>query len=215
MRTWIVVALLAVATVSSASVIVVDDYSQNLRVISLSTDGFDSVNDSIPHPTPFAATRLMQLQIRTSDPSNFARASSRVANGVWSVNSDNEVRAQATMFYTTPGFDYNFGLSRVFKVTFDYIESNTSFRLFLLDTSGQFAEEFADYTGPTGATNLYFDFSSYTNLDFGAIQTLNLGNRDTRGGIDFRISALEAVPEPTSIAALGLGLLAVARRRKK
>jgi len=212
MRFALVLGVAALAGVSSAAVIVVDDFSVDMATLSRTTTGSSSNNGAISFPTPLGATVTQTLSIVQNDADEFDRGFSRVRNGVWTLGSDPQVDAQGKMTYVST---YDFSFSRVFKYTFDYIENGTTFNLKVKDNAANEITLSTLYTGPSGAALVHFDLGNSGTFNYSNVTEISTYNTADRGGIDFRLTAIEVVPEPTSIAALGLGLLAVARRRKK
>ncbi len=212
MRLALVFGVAALAGLSSAAVIVVDDFSVDMATLSRTTTGSSSNNGAISFPTPIGATVTQTLTIVQNDVDEFDRGFSRVRNGIWTLGSDPQVDAQGKMTYVST---YDFSQSRIFKYTFDYIENGTTFNLKVKDGAANEITLSNLYTGASGAAQVYFDLGNVGTFNYGNVTEISTYNTADRGGIDFRLTAIEVVPEPTSIAALGLGLLAVARRRKK
>ena len=74
----------------------------------------------------------------------------------------------------------------------------------------------------TGSASSNFDNFAHANVSRISADTFRVDFEDLTGGGDqnygdgsFEISGVQAVPEPTTMAVLGLGLLGVARRRRK
>lgn len=68
-------------------------------------------------------------------------------------------------------------------------------------------------TGIGGSGNLFVDFSAFSNIT--RLQMRIDPNEVPLGGIGWDTFTYDVVPEPASMIALGAGLLAIARRRRK
>ncbi len=207
----IVVSLSLLAMVAAANAFVVfDDFSTSQSAVIL--NGLGSGSNSL---LVGAYNRQQLLTVLGyNDPDQFERAYTRVSGGSWIGSSDVDVNGIWSMIYSAPSSAL--ANLNTFELDFTSIDQN-SFVTVMWQSGSAAAIGQANVNASNslqqivvGATNVDagFDWNNVTSVMF----TIN-----GPAGLDFKIDQLksEAVPEPASIIALGLGGLALIRRRRQ
>lgn len=207
----IVVSLSLLAMVAAANAFVVfDDFSTSQSAVIL--NGLGSGSNSL---LVGAYNRQQLLTVfGYNDPDQFERAYTRVSGGSWIGSSDVDVNGIWSMIYNAPASAL--ANLNTFELDFTSIDQN-SFVTVMWQSGSAGATGQANVNASNSlqqivvsATNVDagFDWNNVTSVMF----TVN-----GPAGLDFKVDQLksEAVPEPASIIALGLGGLALIRRRRQ
>lgn len=207
----IVVSLSLLAMVAAGNAFVVfDDFSTSQSAVIL--NGLGSGSNSL---LVGAYNRQQLLTVfGYNDPDQFERAYTRVSGGSWIGSSDVDVNGIWSMIYFAPSSAL--ANLNTFELDFTSIDQN-SFVTVMWQSGSAGATGQANVNASNSlqqivvsATNVDagFDWNNVTSVMF----TVN-----GPAGLDFKVDQLksEAVPEPASIIALGLGGLALIRRRRQ
>ncbi len=103
------------------------------------------------------------------------------------------------------------------KVASASMEHTVGFTLLSgVDEGGSFRSNTTFFDLPASATpySIILDSDLFSTVDFGDIDYIGLGEGPIAPGLDFVLDEIVWVPEPCSLALLGVGGLAVIRRRK-
>jgi len=150
----------------------------------------------------------------------------RVNTSLGRMDVSSEVLVQALMFSAygvdnTGSFsassDLNLDLSGEsrFDVDFFYVETPLSVSVTLYDAESVYSPTQVVTTVSSGfSKKASFNFSSFVGYDFSDVDAI-LMDVTAPTSSDYSISSFSAVPEPASMAVLGLGLASLARRRKR
>jgi hypothetical protein len=213
--------LVALATAGAcAHALVLDDF----------TDG--NINDKIfgtsTNATYTAATvpggfRYVWHTI-TSNPFSLSH-STTVTNGIFSTSSKNEVDADTTIAWGVDSTgsvnvanDLNANLSSFTQFKFNVLSNDNPATITMVVRSGSTtAMSAAKAVMPNMVSTsqmVTFDFSEFTGINFADVDTI-IANINTSTSGDLVLDSFEAVPEPGTMIALGLGAAALAARRRK
>ena len=193
----------------SANAVVLDDFSVGQPEISRSDVGSASGVATI---APGVARKLEMTQFINDDPGN-ARSRFGVKSG--SLNFSNDVEAQSNAAVT---YDYDtaIDLSGTSALSLDVLTADIGYsvRAFVRDSVGDEVvyDGFVDASLSPHASLLTFLQGSADLRNVKRV-TLLLGTQSY--GVDSRLANFQAVPEPASMIALGVGALGLLRRRKK
>jgi hypothetical protein len=130
----------------------------------------------------------------------------------------------------TPSIDASFGTGLNqsfmgqdrFRINFLEIDQRITVRIDAYTYGSADAYSFVErQVGPVNSPEavdfLFSDFSTIQNgtmADWNDIDRLVFSFQSVDNGVDWGLTSITAVPEPTSMAAIGLGLLGLARRRR-
>lgn len=105
------------------------------------------------------------------------------------------------------------GGNQYIEAIFTFIDQNTVLDITLDDGVNSFTRSLTATVG--GAQTLYFNFSEYTGVDETSIDKITVKLSGQPGG-DATLDLVQAtgIPEPSTMALLSLGLVALARRRR-
>ncbi|MCA0361100.1 MAG: PEP-CTERM sorting domain-containing protein [Armatimonadetes bacterium] len=217
MRAILLVALATAGVFAHA--LVLDDF----------TDG--NINDKIfsgSNATYTAATvpggfRYVMHNI-TANPFSLSH-STTVVNGIFSTSSKNEVDADTTIAWGVDSTgsvnianDLNANLSSFTQLKFNVLSNDNPATITVVLRSGSTTVSSAAkavmpnmVTTPQSVT---FNFSEFAGINFADIDTI-VANINTSTSGDLVLDSFEAVPEPGTMIALGLGAAALAARRRK
>jgi len=200
---------MAIVTAANAFV-VFDDFSNNQGAITIW--GLGSSSNTVAFGS---FTRQQKLSVVAyNDPDLFERAYSRVSNGAWIGSSDVQVQGIWDMIYSLPA-NY-FGVQNTFAIDFLAIDQDAL--LTVQWTSGTaLATGQANVTAGNSLQTVLVNATSIgAGFDWNNVSTVQFSVSGP-SGLDFKVDRIqtEAVPEPASIIALGIGGLALIRRRRK
>ncbi|MBV6457735.1 MAG: hypothetical protein HONBIEJF_00854 [Fimbriimonadaceae bacterium] len=212
--------LTALATVASAQALVLDDFSDGNTSVVLSTgDQFDFQPASVP-----GGTRGLYLAIVDNPRDQLGEI--YVAGGKFTESAGVRTMTNAQVAYGfesdgSGGFitdDLNLDLSSFneFRFHFDSNDLDLQMTIYV----GSFTNGYTTVTrlvaGGRNETPFTetFSFSDFTGANFSDVDQLVIEFENSPGG-DYALEGFEAVPEPASIAVIGLGLAALARRRRR
>ena len=221
MRNIFLGALAALAVASQAN-IMIDDFS--------SGSGSDTIvatntNFVFQNGTMLGSDRLVWHTI-SANPLNLDHKAT-VINGIFSAAAKSQVDSMTQLGYgfqpvggfTVQDMNANFSAESRFRVTCLSNDLGGTISVNVRSAS-QFSGAYVASTlnlvpGMNSTTHTYeFAFSSFTGFNFADVDQVVLVIDNNASG-DTIIDTFEAVPEPTTMALLGLGLAAVAARRRK
>jgi len=209
MKALVSLSLLAAVAAANAF-IVFDDFSTSQSAVVLTSLGTASNTLAVG---PLSRKQEINV-IAYNDPDGFERAYTRIANGAWIGSSDVQVQGVWNMVYGMPSA--YLGGPNTFAIDFSTIDQNAVVLVTWVSGSSVATGQANVSAGNSlqtilvNATNVGsgFDWSNVTSVQFSI---------SGPSGLDFKIDQIqtEAVPEPASIIALGLGGLAILRRKRK
>jgi hypothetical protein len=221
MKTLVVLGL--TFCVASAHAFIIDDFTSgafNSGYISSGTQS-DWTAASVP-----GGVRLNFITIQNNPLGNDARVRVLTTFGVYQFSSEPSVDAQVSIGYgfaTGSGtvgsnpLNMNLTTNPILSV---FMRSNdvampTSMRIFTNNGANMYTRNVSVSGGitPSSSQVINYDFTSDAAL-LGDVDAIVM-DFDAQPDGDFSLTYLAAVPEPTSMAVLGLGAAALLRRRKK
>jgi hypothetical protein len=105
------------------------------------------------------------------------------------------------------------GGNQYIEAIFTFIDQNTTLDITLDDGAVSFTRSLTATVG--GAQTLYFNFSEYTGVDETSIDKITVKlSGEAAGDATLDLVNATGIPEPSTMALVSLGLLALARRRR-
>ncbi|MFM9874732.1 MAG: PEP-CTERM sorting domain-containing protein [Fimbriimonadaceae bacterium] len=219
MKTFAIIALLGVATVSHA--LMIDDF------------GTGNINDQISagsNQTFTAATvaggnRYVYHDVFDGNPLSLSHTTV-VTNGIFASDSKTLVDAFATLKYGSNAtgvfgaFDMNLNFSGFDRIRINVLSNDqpATIRVGVGNNTQGFRFQTLAVTPNMVMVpqTLDFMFTSFTGgaFNFGDVDRISI-DLDTTASGDIVLDSVEAVPEPASMIALGLGVAALISRKRK
>lgn len=165
-------------------------------------------------PTPFASgiQRVLGAANFNNALEGFSRSAVAIHDGYFSYSSDFEVQGNGFARYD---FDaaQDFRGSDSFRI--DFLKNDVASTVTVLGESANGFQSQRSVNVPVSATAFSVTIDqAFGNVDASKITKVWLWVGGERGQ-DLAVTSFEAVPEPASMAALGLGALGLLRRRRK
>ncbi len=219
MKTFAIIALLGVATVSHA--LMIDDFSTgdiNDKIFNLSNN-MTYTGASVP-----GGNRWVYHEI-TSNPLSLSH-STIVINGVFASDNKTQVDSNTIIGYGsdaagnfTAGTDLNLDLTGLdsFKINILSNDQPATLQIRLRTNSGALISSALHAITPGMVLTpqmVSINFSEFGGADFSDVDSIGIYLDSTASG-DTVIDSFEAVPEPASMIALGLGVAALISRKRK
>lgn len=122
-----------------------------------------------------------------------------------------------------PGMNLDLSSQSAFQFDFAFSDTPVNIRVEAMSyhTGGPVSYSSANFTttSSSGASSYLLNFSSLGNNVNGGVNLHDVDRllftfNPTNGAPDFAIKSVQAVPEPTSMAAIGFGIIGLARRRR-
>lgn len=212
---------LCAAFAAHAAPILIDDFSTPSDFpITLTQSGEQgaTVND-VSNPNFFVAGTIGAVLTQSTDASHRQRLLLAIDNGTLDYSSDARVDGTFRSRYDFGNAD--FGDNRAFRLEFAFVEHDLPFSVRLFGSNLVTGEE-DTVSGVIPAGSTTFDVSGFNVSDvvFHHIFLAEFRFDPPKAG-DISLDSIQivpgpqSVPEPTSLAALGLGAVALLRRRKR
>jgi hypothetical protein len=211
--------LAAAFSVTAANAVVLDDFSDGDAGIVLNAGAaFDFKAASVP-----GGTRGLYLGI-VDNPRNQV-GEIYVAGGKFTESAGVRVKTMSQIGYGFEddgmgGFitdDMNLNLTGYtdFVFNFDSNDLDLTMNVYVISGGNAFMSSKLVAGGRNETPFVEtFSFAGFGGANFGDVDQIVVEFFNSAGG-DFALDSFEVVPEPASIAAVGLGLAALARRRRK
>lgn len=222
MKRLLPLALLAIGAQASHAMVMLDNYDSGAIDLLLNWPNNSIQTNRVG--TMVGGQVWTELAIAANSNQNNARL--RVNTSLGRMDVSSEVLVQALMFSTygvdsagdfSASSDLNLDLSGEsrFEVDFFYVETPLLVSITLYDAESIYGSTQVTTTVSSGfSKKASFDFSAFTGYDFSDVDAI-LFDITAPTSSDYSINSFSAVPEPASMAALGLGLACLARRRKR
>jgi len=212
LRTHLLGCLVLVAPLAQA--VVIDDFSIAMPRVTQTGVGADFFVQS-----PFNAnfdSRDLTTWVDTSSDSG-ARATAKLGAGVGSFSTDAEVDGHFTVSYSNPpGLGKDYTATQALKLNFLFLDREMTIKTYAESTKSGFGTKTGTETLTIGPSDTPFSvtFQNFNTLiDWDSVTIFTFRLDPIQAG-DFQLGSIEAVPEPSSMAALALGGLVLLKRRK-
>lgn len=215
MKTYAIIALLGVATVSHA--IMIDDFSTG-NVNDPLSSGSNITHTAAAVPGGF---RTIYHQI-DSNPLNLSH-STIVVNGIFASDNKTQVDSATQIGYgfdalgaSTQNLNWDLSSQNAFRVNFLSNDLPATLIVSVIGGSGVVSSNVYNIAPNMVLMNQTIDiaFSDFGAFNFADVDQLVFTLDSTASG-DTVIDSFEAVPEPASMIALGLGVAALISRKRK
>lgn len=214
-RTFLPFGLAVLAT--SAQAVIIDDFLIAMPRVTQTGVGADFFVQS-PFDANFDSRSLTVWADTATDPD--ARATAKIGSGVASFSTDAEVDGHFSLNYSNPpGLGKDYTATQALKLNFDFLDRPMSIKTYAESTkSGQGTKTATEtLTIAPSAVPFSVTFQNWSvPIDWDSVTIFTFSMDPIQAG-DFQLSSIEAVtpvPEPSALAALGLGGLVLLKRRK-
>lgn len=186
-----------------------DDFSKDQKALVRSDVGTSS--NSVDLGGGVTRTQFLNLA-QNLDSEGISRATSRVSSGWWTESTDDFVVASS-------GMNYNFANSldlsdrKVFKFDFGHLDQASMLNV-SLRSGGQTIDSSTSVAAGSGPFSVVSFGYPASNFNFRTVDQISFALAGPEA-VDFRVNSVEAVPEPATMAVLGMGVIAFLRKRKK
>lgn len=207
---------LVLSAVSAQATIVIDDFNVASPTVAMAISGGSLQGSFLA--IGGGTTRKLTTAVESKSAPAASRAWSTVGGGAYTFGSDAGVNGLGRIDYRFTSMN----LSGLTSVEIDLLSNDTAGNLTLMVGDASQEALLNSVAIPVSATKftVKFDIPAFlqSGLDFAHTTKLSLYVDPSVGG-DVNIDAIRAVsapvPEPASMAALGLGVAAFLRRRRK
>lgn len=192
-----------------AGSVLIDDFTTGNASVYAVVPG-DVVFDDLPSGDLFAARRFTAHVLANYDPSYYSCLSASLGGGSLTYDCDFNVDASIQLDYTLSAVDLS--AQRAIRVNCDELFLDLPFSVTVTSGGNSVTRAGVASAGSTGFT---LDFTGAPSNPFDSgIDSISITVAPTLwapGSKYFTLNSVEAVPEPTAFAALGLGALALMR----
>lgn len=211
--------LSALATVASVHAVVLDEFSDgDASVVLSASDQFDFKPASVP-----GGTRGLYLAIMDNPRNQIGEIYVSAGKFTESAGVRTKTNVQLAYGFESDGGsgfitdDMNLDLSAYneFRFNFDSNDLDLMMTVYVGSFNNGYSTVSRLVAGGRNETAFVesFSFGDFAGANFGDIDQIVIEFENSAGG-DYALENFEAVPEPATMAAIGLGLAALIRRRR-